>query len=376
VGKAGTSAAVTSRQIDNTAPSPVTLTALAAPLGGSVAMAATATDLGSGIANVRIQYAPTGTTGWTDICTKTAPLYTCTFASGGVPDGVYDFRAFATDNAGNTGASATQTRTVDNNGPTVTSTTPAAGASVNGTINVSANATDISGVASVQMQYRQAGATLWTTLTTGCTASGSSYSCPLNTTGLVNGGTYELRFVATDKAVPAHVTTTPVTTFTVDRTAPTASDVQAGNGGTVGTLDAGDTLTFMFSEPMLPASIMSGWDGSATPVTVRVTEAGAADKLEIYDAANTTRTNVTAAATPLNLDADYVASTATYNGTMQRAGNNIVITFGTLTAGTRRTGAKKGKMVWTPSTSATDMAGNAVTGGSVNESGGNSDAEF
>jgi hypothetical protein len=248
---------------------------------------------------------------------------------------------------------------------------------VGGTTNVGATVTDISGVASVQMQYRRTGTTTWTTLCTATVpASGSSYSCPLVTTTLVNGGSYDLRFIATDKAIPAHVTTTPVTTFTVDNTAPTASDVQAGNGGTVGTLDAGDTLTFMFSEPMLPASILSGWDGSATAVTVRVTDASTADKLEVYDAANSTRTNLTAAATPLNLDADYVASNVTYNATMQRVGNNIIVTFGALTSGTRRTGARKGRMVWTPSTSATDMAGNAITGGSVNETGGNSDAEF
>jgi hypothetical protein len=340
-------------------------------------MVATATDLGSGIANVRFQYAPTGTTTWTDICTVSTLPYTCNFSSAGATDGVYDFRVLAADNAGNTGASAVQTRTVDNNGPTVTNTSPAAGASVGGTINVSATATDISGIASVQMQYRQTGAALWTTLCTATApATGSTYSCSLNTTGLVNGGTYELRFIATDKALPAHVTTTAVTTFTVDRTAPSANDLQAVNGGTTGTLDAGDVLTLMFSEPMLPASILSGWDGSALAVTARVTEAGTADKLEIYDAANSTRTNLTAAATPLNLDADYVATNATYSATMQRVGNNITITFGALTSGTRRTGARKGRMVWTPSTSATDMAGNPMSGASVNESGGNSDTEF
>src|SRR5215218_8698318 len=58
VAKAGFSAAVTSRRVDNTAPATAVLVALPVPLQGTVAMAATATDLGSGIADVKFQYAP------------------------------------------------------------------------------------------------------------------------------------------------------------------------------------------------------------------------------------------------------------------------------------------------------------------------------
>jgi Bacterial Ig domain/Bacterial Ig-like domain (group 3) len=373
VGNPGTSAAVTSRRIDNTPPGSAVLLPLPSPLQGTVAMAATAVDLGSGIADVKVQYAPAGTTSWTTICTATAalPTYTCSFASTGVADASYDFRVLATDDAGNTLASATQTRIVDNNGPTVTNISPAAGASVGGTINVSATATDISNVASVQMQYRRTGTALWTTL---CTDTASPYVCPLNTTGLVNGGSYELRFVATDAV--AHVTTTPATAFTVDNTAPTAVDVQATNGGTAGTLDAGDALTFTFSEPMLPSSILAGWDGSAIAVTARIGESTTNDRFELYDAANTTRTNLTAAGSPLNLSADYVATNATYNATMQRVGNTITVTFGAQTSGTSRTGARKGKMAWTPAAAATDLGGNAMSGATINETGGSSDTEF
>jgi hypothetical protein len=373
VAKAGTSAAVTSRRIDNTAPLTAVLVALPTPLQGTIAMTATATDnlTGSGIADVKFQYAPTGTTAWTTICTDPTLPYACSFVTTGVADGAYDLRVVATDNAGNTLASATQTRVVDNSGPTVTNTSPAAGAAVGGTVNVSATANDPGGVASVQMQYRASGTTTWTTL---CTDTTSPYSCPLNTTTLVNGGSYELRFVATDTYT--HVTTTTPTTFTVDNTAPTATDVQAINGGTAGTLDAGDSLTFSFSEPMLPASILSGWDGSAIAVTARITDSTTNDRLEIYDAANTSRANLTAAGNALNLSADYVATNATYNATMQRVGNTIAITFGALTSGTRKTGARKGRMSWTPSTSATDLAGNAVSGATISEAGGRSDTEF
>jgi hypothetical protein len=46
--------------------------------------------------------------------------------------------------------------------------------------------------------------------------------------------------------------------------------VQSANvaGGTAGKLEAGDTLTYTFSEPMLPASVLGGWAGAATPVVV------------------------------------------------------------------------------------------------------------
>jgi hypothetical protein len=127
---------------------------------------------------------------------------------------------------------------------------------------------------------------------------------------------------------------------------------------------------------MLPASVLAGWDGSAIAVTARITDSTTNDRLEIYDGANTTRTNLTAAGTALNLSADYVATNATYNATMQRVGNTFVITFGALTSGTRKTGARKGRMSWTPSTSATDLAGNAVSGATISEAGGRSDTEF
>ncbi len=368
VARTATSAAVASRRIDNTAPATAVLAALPVPLQGVVAMTATATDLGSGVASVAFQYAPTGTTTWTDVCTDASFPYTCSFATTGAADGVYDLRALATDAAGNTLASATQTRTLDNAGPTLTLTQPAAGAHVRGTLNIDATATDPAGVASVAVQYRLAGAPTWTTL---CTDTTSPYSCPLNTTTLVSGSSYEIRLVGADTL--ANTSTTAPVTVTVDNVAPTGVNVQGANGGIAGTLDAGDVLTLTFSEPMLPVSILAGWDGSAIPVTARVTNAGATDALDIYDAANTTKTNLTG--TSLNLARDFVTTNATYNATMQRVGNTVTVTFGALTSGTRNTGVKKARMTWHPSTSATDLAGNAGTATAVPEAGGN-DQDF
>ena len=284
------------------------------------------------------------------------------------PDALYDMRTLATDNAGNTTASATQTRTLDNNGPTSMLTNPAAGASVRGTLSVDVAATDVSGVASVAVQYRVVGAATWTTL---CTDTTSPYSCPLNTTTLVSGSSYEIRLVGTDTL--AKTTTTAPVTVTVDNVVPTGANVQGTNGGTAGVLDAGDALTVTFSEPMLPVSILAGWDGSATPITVHINNAGSFDTLDVYDAANTTKANVTGAS--LELDEDYVSTNATFNATMQRVGSDITITFGALTSGSRLTGVRKGRLVWTPSAAATDLAGNACSGAAVTEPGGN-DQDF
>jgi hypothetical protein len=365
----GTSAVLGSRRIDNTAPATAVLTALPVPLQNTIAMTATATDVGSGIADVKFQYAPTGTSTWTDICADASSPYTCSFVTTGVADGVYDLRVLATDNAGNTLASATQTRTLDNNGPATTLTAPSANAYVRGTINVTATATDVSGVASVAMQYRLVGAGTWTTL---CTDASSPYSCALATTTLTSGSQYEIRLIGTD-GLAKTTTTTPIT-VTVDNVAPSATDLSGANGGTLGLLDAGDVLTLGFSEPILPASILAGWNGSATAVTIRINNNGASDTLDVYDSGNTTKTNLTGAAS-LVLDEDWVSTNATYAGTMTRVGNTITVTFGALTSGTRNTGSKKSRLSWTPSASATDLAGNAMPTTVFNEPGAN-DQDF
>ena len=368
VAKVTTSAAVTARRIDNTAPATAVLAAPPTPLQTTVAMAATASDPGSGVASVAFQYAPTGTTTWTDICTDASFAYTCSFDTTSVTDGVYDLRALATDGAGNSLASATQTRTLDNNGPTLTLTNPTEGASVRGILSVDAAATDVSGVASVAVQYRVVGAATWTTL---CTDTTSPYSCPLNTTTLVSSSSYEIRLIGTDTL--AKTTTSAPVTVTVDNVAPTGANVQGTNGGTAGLLDAGDVLTVTFSEPMLPVSILAGWDGTATPVTVRINNAGSFDTLDVYDAANTTKVNLTGAS--LELDEDYASTNATFDATMQRVGGNVTVTFGALTSGSRLPGVRKGRLVWTPSTAATDLAGSACSGAAVTEPGGN-DQDF
>ena len=106
--------------------------------------------------------------------------------------------------------------------PTVSMTSP--GATVRGTVTVTATAADErSGIASVQLQVRAAGATTWSTI---CTATASPFSCSWNTTGLTDGA-YDLRAIATDKAgyttTSAEVRTTVMNTATITLADPGAT---------------------------------------------------------------------------------------------------------------------------------------------------------
>jgi hypothetical protein len=119
-GNATNSSTVTNRRVDNTAPT-AGLTDPGSPLRGTVTLNATGTDGGSGVLNVQIQRAPTGTSTWTTICTDATSPYSCSWNTAGVPDGGYDLRAVTTDNAVNvTNSSTVSNRVVDNTAPTAT----------------------------------------------------------------------------------------------------------------------------------------------------------------------------------------------------------------------------------------------------------------
>lgn len=166
-------------------------------------------------------------------------------------------------------------------------------------------------------------------------------------------------------------------TVIVDNTAPTATDIQAANksGGTAGKPELGDSITFTFSEPIDPHSILANWNGAATNVVVRISNV-TNDPLTVYNAANTTQLPLGSVSLGRN---DYVSANATFGAsgtasTMVQSGNSITITFGTASAGTS-TAASTGTMTWTPSASAYDRAGNAETTTARAETG-SADREF
>lgn len=113
-GNPATSANV-STVVDNTAPL-VTMADPGNPLTGTVTVSANASDTGAGIAGVNLAYAPSGTSNWITICQPANTPYSCPFDTTALANDVYDFRAIATDKAGNVSLPSVVTgRQVSNN---------------------------------------------------------------------------------------------------------------------------------------------------------------------------------------------------------------------------------------------------------------------
>lgn len=349
---------------DSTSPTSVTLTNPGSPLRGDVTLSGTAT----GVANARFQYAPAGTTTWSDGCTDTTVPYSCPLATTTLADGLYDLRLLAVDGAGNTTASTIVTsRRIDNTGPSVTTADP--GAYLRGTVTFTATSSDAggSGVASVRLQRAPTGSGTWSDV---CTDTTSPYSCSFNSATVANGG-YDLRAIATD--VAGNVSTSAlVVNRVVDNTAPTGTNVQTTNvsGGTAGKAESGDVVTYTFSEPMKAASILAGWDGTSTPVTARFTN-GSPDALTVFNQPNTTLLPLGSVAS----GTAYITATTTFSGSsMVLSGNTISVTLGTPSPATP-TATGTTTLQWTTSTAATDRAGNPLTAGTIAE-GGTADLDF
>lgn len=108
-GNAATSDVVSQRLVDNTAP----VVALSDPGSGlqpgPVTLTATAQDATSGVARVVLQRAASAAGPWTDVCTRTAAPYSCTWNA---TAGDHLLRAVAYDVAGNTATTTPIARTV------------------------------------------------------------------------------------------------------------------------------------------------------------------------------------------------------------------------------------------------------------------------
>lgn len=360
-GNSTTSAAVTNRAVDNTAPSGVTITAPPLYIVGTITISGNAVDTGSGVQSVAIQRSPAGTGTWTTICSDTTSPYSCSFNSTLVTDGLYDFRAMATDTLGNTSYSTTATdRYVDNTAPTTT--LGAIPSAIRATLNMTATATDAtSGVASVQFQRALASGGAWTTI---CTDTTAPYTCAFNTTTVADNN-YSFRTLATDNAgnTGTSVVQTPIR---LDNTIPTATDIQTVNSGIAGRPTTGDQMIYTFSEAMQPGSILAGWSGAATTVTVRFNNGGGNDQVFVYNAANTAATGLGRVRTG---NGGYVTANRLFtNSTMTMSGNTVVVTLGTPNGATN-TVAANATLRWTPLATMLDLAGNAMSTANRNETG-------
>ncbi len=189
----------------------------------------------------------------------------------------------------------------------------------------------------------------------------SHRSATLTANATLAAGTYS--YALTSKDLAGNSRTQSGYTVIVDNTAPTAADIQTANksGGTAGRPELGDSITYAFSEPIDPSSILANWNGAATSVVVRITNT-TNDPLTVFNAANTAQLPLGSVSMGRN---DYVTASATFGAsgtasTMVQSGNSITITLGTASAGPS-TAASTGTMTWTPSASAYDRAGNAET---------------
>jgi Bacterial Ig-like domain len=197
------------------------------------------------------------------------------------------------------------------------------------------------------------------------TRSTATWSTSVTTLG---EGTYTA--VATQADAGGNTGTSATRTFTIDTTAPARVSMSAVNGtGTAGHLDAGDVVTYTFSEPMLASSVLSGWTGTgSTNVKVRFFN-GTPDTMTVLDSASAANVKLDAGTTTtggvtLGASANYVTGTVTFAATMTRSadGRSFVVTLGTPDFASRiATSAVTAKnMTWTPKAGSTDLAGNAL----------------
>ena len=152
----------------------------------------------------------------------TSAPYSTSWNTTGAGAGSHSLTAVARDAAGNITTSAAAVVTVDNLGPTVALTAPQNGATVNGTVTVTATAADSGSVAGVQ--FKLDGANL------GAEDTAAPYSTSWNTTA-ASSGSHSLTAVARDSA--GNITTSTAVVVTVDNSGPTVALTAPQNGATV-----------------------------------------------------------------------------------------------------------------------------------------------
>src|SRR5947207_1639145 len=196
----------------------ITAPGAGATVSGSVTVSASASD-NVGVAGVQFQL-DGANLGAED---TTAP-YSVSWNTATTSIGSHTLTAVARDAANNTSTSASVSVTVpDPTAPTVSITSPTSGATVSGTVTVSASASDNVGVAGVQFQLD--GANLGAEDTT------APYSVSWNT-ATASIGSHTLTAVARD-AANNMATSASVTVTVSDTTAPTVSITSPTSGATV-----------------------------------------------------------------------------------------------------------------------------------------------
>jgi Big-like domain-containing protein/exo-rhamnogalacturonan lyase-like protein len=212
------SVTVTVNNPDTTPPTvSISAPANAATVIGTITVSATASD-NNGVVGVQFQL-----DGVNLGAEDTTSPYSVSWNSTSATNGAHTLSAIARDAAGNK-STASITVTVNNpvpdtTPPTISITAPGTGATVAGTISVSANASDNVGVVGVQFQLD--GANL------GAEDTASPYSVSWNTTTATNG-THTLSAIARDAAGNKSTATLSVTVSNIPPTSALGVGVDAG----------------------------------------------------------------------------------------------------------------------------------------------------
>ena len=338
--------------------------------------------------------------------------------TGATTDGTYGFYTRATDNAGNVEdapgvADSTATRTAE---PTINRAIMAKSEGLpNSTAGfirqggasyfIYADVTPTAGktITGVTAVTTATGGTTTVTLdpcTTNCTVNGQTYShksSSLTSDSTLSAGPRGFSVTATDNVGETNtrgdLTTASDFTVSVDNTTPKGDTIDTADGAADdGEPQAGDTITFSYTETIDGISLLSTWFWPWTTQTtdVRVAIANNTtgnDTLQITNASGST----TLPFGPVNLgDNGYSSGAAgtqsVFGGTgaatastMSRSGSTVVITLGT------RSGANVGDVSgnrtisWTPATGlgvAYDAAGNGVVANSPATRTSSSDRQF
>ena len=179
-------------------------------------------------------------------------------------------------------------------------------------------------------------------------------------------------FTMADVAAPPNSQTQTGFTVTVDNTAPLPVSWTATNkaGGVVGRAEQGDVVTYTWSEPVDPESLIAGWNGgSPTTVTARISfNGGGNGRFRLRNAAGAT----TLPLGTVYLQRNYVTATTMFpNSTITMLGNTVTVVLGapavpanivTVTIASTPT--------WTPNAAAYDAAGNPMSNAAITLPGG------
>jgi hypothetical protein len=179
-------------------------------------------------------------------------------------------------------------------------------------------------------------------------------------------GTRTYSFTMSDVAVPVHSQTQSGFPVVIDNTAPAPVNFTSTNrpGGVVGRPEQGDSITYTWSTPIDPESLIPGWDGgSPTTVTVRITNNGNNDRVRIRGAAGNLNFGTA------QLQQNYVPGRRDFTGSsITMLGNSVTIVLGA-PDGTVNTVTIATPTTWQASNGAYDVAGNACTTGTITGSG-------